>query len=43
MLSQGNLHKIPELIEEEKMGDRVPGEPDPSDKIVQGDLEAEEW
>ena len=56
--------KVPELVEKEKMGDRIQGEPDAkvpelvkrkkmedavqgeldlSGKIVQGDLEAEEW
>jgi len=35
--------KVPELVEKEKMGDGVQGEPDLSGKIVQGDLEAEEW
>jgi hypothetical protein len=30
-------------VEREKMGDGVQGEPDLSGKIVQGDLEAEEW
>jgi hypothetical protein len=35
--------KIPELVEKEKRGVRVQGEPDLSAKIVQGDLEAEEW
>ena len=29
--------------EKEKMGDGVQGEPDLSGKIVQGDLDAEEW
>jgi len=35
--------KVPELVEREKMGDGVQGEPELSGKIVQGDLEAEEW
>lgn len=35
--------KVPELVEQEKMGNGVQGEPDLSDKIVQGDIEAEEW
>jgi len=35
--------KVPELVEKEKMGDGVQGEPDLPGKIVQGDLEAEEW
>jgi hypothetical protein len=35
--------KVPELVEKEKMGEGVQGEPDLSGKIVQGDLEAEEW
>jgi hypothetical protein len=43
MLSLGNPHKIPELVEKENMGDGVQGEPDLSDNIVQGDLEAEGW
>jgi hypothetical protein len=30
-------------MEKEKMGEGVQGEPDLSGKIVQGDLEAEEW
>jgi len=32
--------KIPELVEKEKRGVRIQGEPDLSEKIVQGDLEA---
>lgn len=35
--------KIPQLVEKEKMGEGIQGEPDLSGKIVQGDLEAEEW
>jgi hypothetical protein len=35
--------KVPLLVEKEKMGEGVQGEPDLSSKIVQGDLEAEEW
>jgi hypothetical protein len=37
--------KVLELVEKEKekTGDRVQGEPDLSGKIVQGDLDAEEW
>jgi PHO85 cyclin-5 len=35
--------KIPKLIKKEKMGNGVQGELDLSGKIVQGDLEVEEW
>jgi hypothetical protein len=35
--------KVPELVEKEKTGDGVQGEPDLSGKIVQGDIDAEEW
>ena len=35
--------KVPELVEKEKMGQGIQGEPDLSGKIIQGDLEAEEW
>jgi hypothetical protein len=35
--------KVPLLVEKEKMGEGVRGEPDLSSKIVLGDLEAEEW
>jgi len=35
--------KVPKLVNRYKMGDRVQGEPDLSGKIVQDDLEAEEW
>jgi hypothetical protein len=35
--------KVPELVEKVKMGVGVRGEPDLSGKIIQGDLEAEEW
>ena len=35
--------KIPELVEKEKMGNGVQGEPDLSGKIVPGDLKVEEW
>jgi len=34
---------VPELVEKEKMGVGVQGDPDLSGKIVQGDLNAEEW
>jgi hypothetical protein len=32
---------VPELVEREKIGDGVQGEPDLSGKIAQGDLEAD--
>lgn len=35
--------KVPQLVEKEKIGDGVQGEPDLTNRIVQGDLEAEEW
>jgi hypothetical protein len=35
--------KVPKLVEKEKMGQGVQGELDLSGKIIQGDLEAEEW
>lgn len=35
--------KVPELVRKEKIGDGVQGEPDLTDRIVQGDIEAEEW
>src|SRR6202050_447238 len=35
--------KVPDLIQKEKMGEGVQGELDLSGKIVQGDLDAEEW
>ena len=35
--------KVPDLIQKEKMGEGVQGELDLSGKIVQGDLNAEEW
>jgi hypothetical protein len=35
--------KVLELVEKEKIGDGVHDEPDLTDRIVQGDLEAEEW
>jgi hypothetical protein len=35
--------EVPELVEKDKMGDGVQGEPDLSGKIVQDNLETEEW
>jgi hypothetical protein len=35
--------KVPELVEREKTGDGVQGELDLSGKIVQGDVDADEW
>src|ERR1700683_4796079 len=35
--------KVPDLIQKEKMGEGVQGELDLSGKIVQGDLNTEEW
>jgi hypothetical protein len=35
--------KVPELVQKEKIGDGVQGEPDLTDRFVSGDLEAEEW
>jgi len=37
-LSRASIAKVPKLMEKEKMGDRVQGEPDLSGKIVQGNL-----
>src|ERR1700677_1732116 len=40
----GAIHsKVPDLIQEEKMGEGVQGELDLLGKIVQGDFNAEEW
>ena len=35
--------KVPDLVQKEKMGEGVQGELDLLGKIVQGDLNAEEW
>ena len=35
--------KVPQLVEKEKAGHGVQGEPDLTDRIVQGNLEAKEW
>jgi hypothetical protein len=43
MLLRGNSLQDPELIEKEKKGDGIQGELNLSGKIVQSDLEVEEW